>query len=203
MISIQTIFSSVSSLPLLYLVLSRMKQKLLELGANTIATLPKLFKSKSSYDGKTHVHVSDFFDGLSSYGLKIVKEEAVLICRFFDRDGTENIDFEEFLFALRGKPNEERQAVIDLVYSKVDKNHVGYAEATELRKVFNCVKHPRYLNGELSEDQIFYLYLKNFSNNGKGQVTKKEWDDYYAGISVAVDDDAHFIRLIKNQFKVE
>ena len=33
--------------------------------------------------------------------------------------------------------------------------------------------------------------------------TKKEWDDYYAGISVAVDDDAHFIRLIKNQFKVE
>ena len=180
-----------------------MKQKLLELGANTIATLPKLFKSKSSYDGKTHVHVSDFFDGLSSYGLKIVKEEAVLICRFFDRDGTENIDFEEFLFALRGKPNEERQAVIDLVYSKFDKNHVGYAEATELRKVFNCVKHPRYINGELSEDQIFYLYLKNFSNNGKGQVTKKEWDDYYAGISVAVDDDAHFIRLIKNQFKVE
>ena len=175
-----------------------MKQKLLELGANTIATLPKLFKSKSSYNGKTHVHVSDFFDGLSSYGLKIVKEEAVLICRFFDRDGTENIDFEEFLFA-----NEERQAVIDLVYSKFDKNHVGYAEATELRKVFNCVKHPRYLNGELSEDQIFYLYLKNFSNNGKGQVTKKEWDDYYAGISVAVDDDAHFIRLIKNQFKVE
>lgn len=80
---------------------------------------------------------------------------------------------------------------------------MGYAEATELRKVFNCVKHPRYLNGELSEDQIFYLYLKNFSNNGKGQVTKKEWDDYYAGISVAVDDDAHFIRLIKNQFKVE
>ena len=147
--------------------------------------------------------MSDFFDGLSSYGLKIVKEEAVLICRFFDRDGTENIDFEEFLFALRGKPNEERQAVIDLVYSKFDKNHVGYAEATELRKVFNCVKHPRYLNGELSEDQIFYLYLKNFSNNGKGQVTKKEWDDYYAGISVAVDDDAHFIRLIKNQFKVE
>ena len=107
-----------------------MKQKLLELGANTIATLPKLFKSKSSYNGKTHVHVSDFFDGLSSYGLKIVKEEAVLICRFFDRDGTENIDFEEFLFALRGKRNEERKAVIDLVYSKFDKNHVGYAEST-------------------------------------------------------------------------
>jgi hypothetical protein len=45
--------------------------------------------------------------------------------------------------------------------------------------------------------------LKNFSNDANDRVTKKEWDDYYAGVSVAVPDDAHFIRLIKNQFKVE
>ena len=150
-----------------------MRQKLLENGANTIATLPKLFKSKPSYDGQSHIHVSDFFDGLKLYGLHIIKEEAVLLCRFFDRNATEQIDFEEFLYALRGKPNKERQDVIDLVYSKFDKNHVGYAESTELRKVFNCVKHPRYLNGDLTEDQIFFLYLKNFSNQVKGTVTKK------------------------------
>ena len=187
----------------LFELLSRMRQKLLELGPNTIATLPKVFKSKPSYDNNADVNVQDFFEGLQMYGLHIIKEEAVLLCRYFDQTGTEMINFEKFLYALRGKPNAERQQAIDYVYSKFDKNHVGYAEATELRKVFNCVKHPRYLSGELTEDQIFYLYLKNFSNEVKGVVTKKEWDDYYAGISVAVDDDAHFIRLIKNQFKVE
>ena len=187
----------------LFELLSRMRQKLLELGPNTIATLPKVFKSKPSYDNNADVNVQDFFEGLQMYGLHIIKEEAVLLCRYFDPDATENINFEKFLYALRGKPNAERQQAIDYVYSKFDKNHVGYAEATELRKVFNCVKHPRFLSGELSEDQIFYLYLKNFSNEVKAQVSKKEWDDYYAGISVAVDDDAHFIRLIKNQFKVE
>ena len=31
----------------------------------------------------------------------------------------------------------------------------------------------------------------------------QEWDDYYAGLSVAIDNDAHFITLIKNQFKLE
>jgi len=180
-----------------------MRQKLLELGANTIATLPKLFKSRPSFDGQCHIHVSDFFEGLKYYGYNIIKEEAVLLCRYFDPNATESIDFEKFLFALRGKPNASRQATIDYVYSKFDKKNVGYAEATELRKVFNCVKHPRYLSGELTEDQIFFLYLKNFSNEANDRVTKKEWDDYYAGISVAVPDDAHFIRLIKNQFKVE
>ena len=151
-----------------------MRQKLLELGANTIATLPKIFKSKPSYDGKCHVHCSDFFDSLVSYGYNIIKEEAVLLCRYFDPDATEQIDFEKFLFALRGKPNAERQQTIDYVYSKFDKKNIGYAEATELRKVFNCVKHPRYLSGELTEDQIFYLYLNNLSNSAKPQVTKKE-----------------------------
>jgi len=82
-----------------------MRQKLLELGANTIATLPKLFKSKNSFDGVCHVHVSDFFDGLKYYGYNIIKEEAVLLCRYFDPQATENINFEKFLFALRGKPN--------------------------------------------------------------------------------------------------
>ena len=186
----------------LFELLSRMRQKLLELGPNTIATLPKVFKSKPSYDNNADVNVQDFFEGLQMYGLHIIKEEAVLLCRYFDQTGTEMINFEKFLYALRGKPNAERQQAIDYVYSKFDKNHVGYAEATELRKVFNCVKHPRFLSGELSEDQIFYLYLKNFSNEVKAQVSKKEWDDYYAGISVAVDDDAHFIKLIKNQFQV-
>ena len=94
-----------------------MRQKLLELGANTIATLPKLFKSKPSYDGVCHIHVSDFFQGLQYYGYNIIKEEAVLLCRYFDPEATETIDFEKFLFALRGKPNASRQATIDYVYS--------------------------------------------------------------------------------------
>ena len=94
--------------------------------------------------------------------------------------------------------------MIDLVYYKFDKNKTGHAETTELRKVFNCMKHPKFLMGEYTEDQIFYLYLKNFSNERKiSFVTKRQWDDYYAGVSATIDDDAHFIKHIKNQFKVE
>lgn len=112
--------------------------------------------------------------------------------------------FNDFLYAIRDSPNKERQAVIDLVFYRFDKNKTDQAEAAELRKVFNCVKHPRFLLGDFTEDQIFYLFLKNFSNQKNiTQVTKKQWDDYYAGISATIDDDMHFIRLIKNQFKVE
>ena len=129
------------------------------------------------------------------------------------------LNFEDFLFVLRGKPNEERQAVIDYVYSIFDKDHTGVADANEMRKVFNCQKHPKFKMGKLTESQMFYLYLKNFNNQVKMTVTKKvnkiyikyndiflliqEWDDYYAGLSLAIDNDSHFCSLLKNQFKLE
>ena len=112
--------------------------------------------------------------------------------------------FDDFLYAIRDKPNKERQTVIDLVFYKFDKNKTGQAETTELRKVFNCIKHPQYLMGQYSEDQIFYLFLKNFSTDKViNSLTKRQWDDYYAGVSATIDDDLHFIKHLKNQFKVE
>ena len=155
------------------IVISKYRQKLLEKGANTIATLPRNFKSRPSYDGVNQVNTTDFFEVLSSCGLHIIKEDASLICRFIDKSGSNMLNFEEFLFALRGRPNEERQNVIDYVYSIFDKEHKGVADANEMRKVFNCQKHPKFKMGKLTESQMFYLYMKNFNNQVKMTVTKK------------------------------
>ena len=83
------------------------------------------------------------------------------------------LNFEEFLFALRGRPNDERQSVIDYVYSIFDKENKGIADANEMRKVFNCQNHPKFKMGKLTESQMFYLYMKNFNNQVKMTVTKK------------------------------
>ena len=126
------------------------------------------------------------------------------------------LNFEDFLFVLRGRPNEERQNVIDFVYGIFDREQKGIADANEMKKVFNCQKHPKYKMGKLTETEMFYLYLKNFNHKVKMTVTKKvinffiifyyiiqEWDDYYAGLSLAIDNDNHFCSLLKNQFKLE
>ena len=151
---------------------------MLEKGANTIATLPRNFKSLPSFDGTNRVNGTDFFNCLSSLGLHIIKEDVTLISRFLDKDGSNMLNFEEFLFVLRGRPNEERQSIIDYVYSIFDKDHTGVADANEMRKVFNCQKHPKFKMGKLSESQMFYLYLKNFNNQVKMTVTKKVINKY-------------------------
>jgi hypothetical protein len=49
----------------------------------------------------------------------------------------------------------------------------GMADPNELRKVWNCTRHPRFISRELSEDQIFYLFLQNFSERNNGLISKQ------------------------------
>ena len=152
--------------------ISVIRQKLLEKGANTIATLPRLFKAFPSYDGISKLNESDFYQALTAAGLHLSKEDERLIGYFVK--GTDSLfDFEKFLFALRGNPNSKRQAAIDIVFYIFSKKNTDLALASEMKTVFNCEEHPKFKMGKLSKEQMFYLYLKNFSNVVKDTVSKK------------------------------
>ena len=71
------------------------------------------------------------------------------------------INFTEFLIALRGIPNDRRQAIIDKAFLKFDKEGTGLIDVTEIRQVYNCSKHPKVVSAEMSEEQVFSLFLKN------------------------------------------
>ena len=91
--------------------------------------------------------------------MNVIKEDASLIQRFIDQENSSMLNFEEFLFALRGKPNEERQNAINYVFSIFD-NGSGVADVNQMKQVFNCQRHPKFTMGKLNEAQIFYFSLK-------------------------------------------
>ena len=116
--------------------------------------------------------------------MNVIKEDASLIQRFIDQENSSMLNFEEFLFALRGKPNEERQNAINYVFSIFD-NGSGVADVNQMKQVFNCQRHPKFTMGKLNEDQMFYLYLKNFNNTTRNLNSN------------------HFLSIIKSEEKVK
>ncbi len=112
------------------------------------------------------------------------------------------INFTEFLNALRGKPNKRRQAIIDKAYLKFDKEGTGYIDVTEIRQVYNCSKHPKVLNAEMSEEQVFSLFIKNFNDKG-GKISRKEWNDYYSAVSYSINNDDHFVIMMKTTWNLD
>lgn len=114
------------------------------------------------------------------------------------------INFTEFLNALRGRPNERRQAFIDKAFLKFDKEGTGLIDAAEIRQVYNCSMHPKVVSAEMNEDQVFSLFLKNFNDkNNTGKIDRKEWNDYYAAVSSSIDNDDHFVIMMKSNWNLD
>jgi Ca2+-binding EF-hand superfamily protein len=123
---------------------------------------------------------------------------------FIDREGENMIDVDEFLTAIRGKPNARRQAIIDKAFLKFDKEGNGYVDVADLKGSFDCSKHPKVISGELGQDLVFTYFLKNFNDfNGAGKIARKEWNDFYSAVSYSVDNDDNFVLLLKTNWNLE
>lgn len=56
----------------------------------------------------------------------------------------------------------------------------------------------------MSQDQVFTVFLKNFNDvTGLGKIDRKEWNDYYSAVSSSIDNDDHFVILMKTTWSLE
>ena len=119
-----------------------------------------------------------------------------------NKDGT--VDFQEFLIAVRGKPVARRQAMIDKSFLKFDKDGSGFITTLDLRGVYNCSFHPKVQNGQMTEEQVFREFLSSFGDANKdGRITRDEWNDYYAAVSASIDNDDHFVELMRTAWRLD
>ena len=55
----------------------------------------------------------------------------------------------------------------------------------------------------MTEDEVFTQFLQSFGDkNRDGCISRPEWNDYYAAVSSSIDDDDHFIELMKNAWSI-
>ena len=60
------------------------------------------------------------------------------------------------------------------------------------------------MSGEITLEQAFDEFLRNFNDHtGRGKIDKFEWDDYYAAISYNMENDDHFVLLLKMVWHIE
>lgn len=122
-----------------------------------------------------------------------------------------------------------RKEVVLQVFRKLDRTGDGVITIEDLRGVYNVKSHPKYQNGEWTEDQVFRKFLDNFDSpyDKDGQVrdsatqrirfhcrpadvpavcslkvTPEEFMNYYSGVSASIDTDIYFIVMMRNAWKL-
>ena len=94
--------------------------------------------------------------------------------------------------------NKARINVVEEAFRKLDKSGDGFVTIEDLRGVYDVKNHPKYLNGEATEEELYIKFLSNFETNGlngknedasvgDGQVDNDHLVDL-GEIGAAVDD---------------
>lgn len=60
-----------------------------------------------------------------------------------------------------------RKDVIMKAFRKLDKSGDGVVTMDDLKGVYNVKNHPKYLNGEWTEEKIFNKFLESFEVGGE------------------------------------
>ncbi|XP_062269015.1 calcyphosine-like b isoform X2 [Platichthys flesus] len=181
----------------------RLRLQCLARGSSGIKGLGRTFKIMDD-DQNRSLDFKEFLKGLNDYGILMEREEAAALFQHFDRDGSGSINFDEFLITLRPPMSKARKEVVMQAFRKLDKTADGVITVEDLRGVYNAKYHPKYQNGEWTEDQVFRTFLDSFDTpyDKDGKVTLEEFFSYYSGVSASIDTDVYFIVMMRNAWKL-
>ena len=80
------------------------------------------------------------------------------------------------IVSLQPQMSKARKEVVMQAFRKLDKTGDGVITIEDLRGVYNAKYHPKYQNGEWTEDQVFRKFLDSFDSpyDKDGQVKHPE-----------------------------
>jgi len=172
-------------------------------GAAGIKGLGRAFRIMDD-DGNKKLDLNEFRKGISDYGLVLEEEEVRGLFGIFDRDGSGTISFDEFLGSVRPPMNKSRRGLVLKAFNKLDKTGDGVITVDDLKGVYDVTKHPKYVSGEWTDEQVFLKFLESYDtpNQADGLVTKEEFLNYYSGVSASIDNDAYFDLMMRTSWKL-
>ncbi|KAL5253981.1 hypothetical protein ACHWQZ_G013670 [Mnemiopsis leidyi] len=172
-------------------------------GASGIKGLGRAFRIMDD-DSNKKLDMSEFKKGISDYGLVLEDGEVIALFRTFDKDNSGTICFNEFLGSVRPPMNKGRRELVLRAFNKLDKTGDGVITVDDLKGVYDVTKHPKYISGEWSEEQVFLKFLASYDtpNQSDGLVTKEEFMNYYSGVSASIDNDAYFDLMMRTSWRL-
>lgn len=187
------------------LLIDKVKKALKLRGVNSFFDLQKRFKIMDD-DHSGNISYSEFKKAIKEIqSLQDLSENDIrTMFTYFDRDGSNSVDFNEFISGIRDPMNDHRLSLVKRVFNKFDNDGNGFIEINDIINVYDTSKHPEVIAKRKTKNQVLTEFLQNFEVDGviDGKVTFDEFINYYHNISASIDNDNYFELMICNAWHI-
>ncbi|KAK7503125.1 hypothetical protein BaRGS_00005751 [Batillaria attramentaria] len=120
-----------------------------------------------------------------------------------DPEGERRLDYSVFMRTVLGEMNEFRKALVRKAFIKVDTHKQGTIYVSDIRKFFNvnCPYKPGS-DADSTKNALQAFLAAVRASNKQEEVTFIEFEEYYEGLSLGVDDDKDFANILRNTWSI-
>jgi Ca2+-binding EF-hand superfamily protein len=130
-----------------------------------------------------------------------------VLFRHLDTSDDGQVDYDEFLTAVRGPlPSVRKRLIVDIflaIDERVSEGRKGRGDGKltidDLSELFDGKNHPEVKAGRLSASAALTEMITSFegkNGNRDGEVSLKEWTSYYGDLSASFENDDHFAAMM-------
>jgi Ca2+-binding EF-hand superfamily protein len=145
-------------------------------GANGFAGLQKIFKILDDDNSKT-LSLSEFTNAIKYTKIDMTEKDIKLLFEYFDSDKTGTISYDAFIAKVKGAMNNRRKRLVMMAYDVLDVDGTGQVDILDFAAAYDISKHPDFLQGKKSKDQILLEFMSQFedSKTKDGVVTREDF----------------------------
>ena len=207
-------------------ILDSLRLQLKQRGAGGVIGLAKKFKIMDD-NGNGTLDMNEFKKAMKECKISDISDKAMAhLFRYFDKDDSGSINYDEFLVGIRGVLSPRRLELVNLAFTVLDKDGSGLVDINDIQGVYTARSHPDVIGGRRTEEEILIEFIDNFNvvkkniamkgsvakDNGKkpipekavakGTITRDMFIDYYSNLSSSIDSDDYFELMIRNSWHI-
>ena len=194
------------------LVLKNLRNILITRGTKSIFILQKMF---NLYD-KNNKGLIDFinFEKIcQTFKLNISNDEITKIFQTFSIDYNNRMNYDNFIYTLRGQLSPMRLELVRNAFNKLPINNFNNIRIEDLKSNFNASNHPDVVSGKQIKEMVFNEFVEELEifREYEEKIQKKplmyfqfqDFVNFYTQISMGITDDNYFENLITSVWNVD
>ncbi|XP_059154039.1 calcyphosin-2-like [Physella acuta] len=184
----------------LYMIQDMVQQKLAKRGVKTITGLGRFYRKLDQYN----TGILDQYDlekGIKMFRLDLDPDKLEEVFDILDPEGNKLLDYGDYMHGVIGEMNEYRKALVRKAFGKLDSGKKGAIHISDVNKFFN-VNSTYKTDGDTSVSAL-QSFLEAVRDNEKQElISYIEFEEYYEGLSVAIDKDEDFANVLRNTWNI-